>query len=179
MTEENKIPTPKDWNWLITSEDVAKIKMNDRETVNKVYFDNYERLKRIALKKAYKFCKRDMWEDCLNQIYIDLPLYDYTNALTLSRGIVSTAYRVINPNRFLSLDAEYDYEKGNVLALLDRIPVDGFVELAQKESEKKVLKIIAEQTGLNDLQRDTLVAIAFRCAMYRGIFNYEFARISS
>ena len=50
------------WHWRITLADIEKIKANDRETVNRVYFDNLEKFRKMALKYCFKCRNYDFLE---------------------------------------------------------------------------------------------------------------------
>ena len=177
---EKAIPVPGNWHWAITPEDVNGLKAVDRETVNRVYFANYDKF----CKCAYNFCrKRNKFsyvDDCVQQIYLDLPLYDYTNALTFFRGLTKTfihcSYWGFRSVSFFSPVGRN--KDGEDLLLIDCLGVDVFKALEEAEDgERQALKIISAQTALNDNEKDFLTAVAFKCRPYRGLFNDEYRRL--
>lgn len=69
----------------ITREQAIKVNLNDVETINKVYFDNIKVFTAFARFYQYKktygakvYCA----EDILQQVYVDLRYYDFTNDST-------------------------------------------------------------------------------------------------
>ena len=83
----------KQWQgWKITPEQIEKIKQNDREAIDKFYFDNYSRFSLMA--KGYAIKRQNMGlgqfcaEDMLQNLYIDLPVLNYDT----SGKFVSSAF---------------------------------------------------------------------------------------
>lgn len=174
------IPTPENWHWAITPEDVKKIKAVDRDTIDRVYFANLEQFSKCAFLFCRKRGKRSFFEDCVQQIYLDLPNYDYTNVGTFWRGILKTFRRCCcNPFRVVSLFATIGRNKdGDELTLIDVLGEDVFKALEEREDgERQAIRIISAQTALSDNERDFLTAVAFRCTPYRGLYNDEYKRL--
>ena len=186
MNEEYKkdIPTATTWHWAITPEDVERIKANDRETINRVYFDNLRKFERIAhkyiaVKRAVGLdIDRTLAEDIRQQIYIDLPLYDYTNTLTFYYGLARTCYNVVFGK------SAFGYERLDKNAFDDSasgfgqrfIAEDIADNLEREESEKRALYAIGNQRALTNSQKDMLTAYALRVRCYYGIFETEYKR---
>ena len=87
------IPTPETgWHWKITPEQVKAIKANDREAINAAYFDNYQKFAKIG----YNFCRRvhdyNDREDFLQQVYVDMPMFDYTVTYFYGRSMDKPFY---------------------------------------------------------------------------------------
>lgn len=171
-----KSKNPTNWHWKITPEQIPKIKANDRDTINRVYFDNLSTFRAMA----GKYCRHtqlfDFFEDCIQQIYVDLPKYRYDDAKALYWGIRTSFIFASLANRHCcaSLDARLSDDEDENLTLLDCIGVDGFKESEEREQARNVLSIIAEQVQLTEQQRDMLTAFAFGCRVYRGIFSDEY-----
>ena len=170
---------PKNWHWKITPSQIARIGLNDRETINFVYFDNLPKFRKLAVKYCYHAQDFSFLEDCIQQIYIDLPRYDYTNTKTLFYSIKKSFRRASGLKRihFISLNEPVTEDESRTVA--DYLEVDGFAELEEKEQDRNVLSIIAEQTHLTEIQRDQLTAFAFGVALYRGLFAYEYKQAYS
>ncbi len=162
------------WHWRITLADIEKIKANDRETVNRVYFDNLEKFRKMALKYCFKCCNYDFLEDCNNQIYVDMTEYDYSSRLSLWWDIQTSFRRASMATRLPPLSLEAPLSEDGEKTLLDTLETDGFAELEEREHARNVLEIIAEQEQLTETQRDMLTAIAFGVALYRGIYAEEY-----
>ena len=167
------------WHWKITPEQIERIKANDRETVNSVYLDNLLTFRKMAFKYCRNARKWDCVGDCVNQIYVDLTDYDFTDTKTLFWSIYKSFRRACMSVRVpvVSLDKPLLDEEGATFG--DMIGVDGFEELERKEHECSVLEIIAEQTQLTDRQRDELTAFAFGIKAYRGLYAEEFRQAHS
>lgn len=80
--EDGKTPGT-GWHWKITPEQIERLKAKDIETLNKVYFDNLEKFKRIGLSFCCKSRNYDFYGDFLNQVYVDLPFYRFDNLGTM------------------------------------------------------------------------------------------------
>lgn len=188
--EKRVLPGPGEWHWLITADDVAAIKAGDRNAVDRVYFANLQKFGRIANSFVRKNRNIDFRykDDIKQQIYIDLPTYDYTNVSTLYCGILRSCYAAIFFRNSIGAKS-YDvpaYSHGRSgdgsdmnETVLDRfVPACDMSEFAvlRDESELRVLKVIAGQKKLTERQKDMLTALAFRVRIYPGIFAYEYAR---
>ena len=175
---ENAIPTPENWHWAITPDDVKKIKAVDRETINRVYFDNLFKFRSMA----GKFCRdhrcRSRWyEDMVQQIYVDLPKYNYTNRRTFANGIIKSFWSVFKGVSFGNCGSFETALSDDDKSLADVIGVDTFNFIIDHEDDdKQVLTIISTQDHLTDLQRDFLTAVAFACTPYRGLYAEEYRR---
>lgn len=162
------------WHWKITPEDTARIKAGDRETVNRVYFDNLSIFRKMAGKYCFYAGSYDFYEDCIQQIYIDMTCYDYTNAKSLYWSIRKSFRRasMLTTVPTVSLESPVTDDGDKVLG--DYIGVDGFAELDEKEHARNVLSLIGEQKQLTERQRDQLTAFAFGVAAYRGLYEWEY-----
>lgn len=183
MTSERELPTPANWHWAITPDDVDKIKAINYETLNRVYFANLDTFTRMAKNFCYyRSVQYSLWRDCVNQIYVDLPCYNYTNVQTFAKGLkrsfYSAVYTTCSPYSTISLNISIDDEDGRTLEdIIIAKPITEDLEI--KENEKLVLECIAKQSKLTETQQDTLVAYAFKCSLYKGIFKYEYDRLNS
>lgn len=172
--------TPDKWHWAITPEQIEKIKANNRDTINQVYFDNLDKFKRIARKYCFKYRKWWAFGDMLNQIYLDLPSYKYTSAKTFYRSIRKSVYNAVYMNGFatLSLDAMlFDDKTRNLMTMIPAPEYDSDKYTEYEKSAKRVLQGIARQTQLNERGRDILTARALNISCYAGVFRYEYANI--
>ena len=180
---ENAKYTPTNWHWIITPEQIEKIKANDRDTINKVYFDNYDKFKRIAFNKCLKWHCLQFIDDCIQQVYLDLPKYNFTDGRRLFNSICKSFHIACGHNgiKAFSLDAPKGGNNENKQTLFDyladNVGADFYEQKReQHENERHALNIIAAQTQLSDKDKDILTAIAFGCAAYRGVFAYAFAQ---
>lgn len=177
---ENIKFTPQGWHWKITPEQIEKIKERDRDTVNKVYFDNYDKFERLAKWYCDIIKRRELVDDCTQQIYADIIDYDYTDTRTLFYSIRRSFWTACGCRTtkydFVSLD-ETLYDDGETI-LADILPstYDITQEAENKENERHALELIAAQTHLSDKNKDILTAIAFGCLAYQGLFAYEYAQ---
>lgn len=176
---ENEKYLPTGWHWKITPEQIEKIKQRDRDTVNKVYFDNLRQFKRMA----YNYCRKNKlysyYRDCYQQIYIDLPYFRFDTCRELAFSIKNSFARACMSCKkvILSLDKPLRDD--------DRVYEDLFEsydtpekKYDDKEHERHVLEIIAAQKHLTERERDILTAYAFDCLVYKGLFAYEYAQIA-
>ena len=167
--------TPDKWHWKITPEQIAKIKAGERETVNRVYMDNLDKFRRIAWRYCDSIKRLDIVLDCIQQIYIDLPVYDFTDTGKLYWSIRKSfrAAGMLTRRPCVSLDAPLTYN--GEITLADTIAgEDCFAALEERENALTVLDIIEEQTQLTELQRDQLTALAFGVSLYRGLYAEEY-----
>lgn len=170
--------TPENWHWDITPEDVKKIKAVDRETINRVYFSNLAKFKNIAGRYCFYIIRDSSYfEDCVQQIYVDLDKFDYTNVQTFYWSILNSCRRARCASfREVSLFTPViTNDKGKDKTLLDILWKDYFAELEERETgEEKALLMIKSQTALSELEKDFLTAIAFCVRPYEGLFNDEY-----
>lgn len=83
----------------ITREEAIKVNLGDVKTLNKVYFENIKVFTSFA--RYYQYNKNDgakiyFAEDILQQIYVDLKYYDFTNESTARRCLNITCVSVNN-----------------------------------------------------------------------------------
>lgn len=166
--------TPDCWHWAITPADIEEIKAGNRDTVNRVYFDNYEKFKKISRKFCYRYFSPQLIEDFLQQVYLDLPKYDFSNAKTFFSGLLAS-FLTLKFGRSVKTTS---YEKelfadddGKTLLDILKAPE------VQSESERKAenaaaLRLIDLQRQLTEAQKDYLTAVAFGCAVFKGLFDY-------
>ena len=169
---------PSGWHWKITPEQIEKIKERDLDTVNQVYFDNLDKFKAMA----YNFCySREVsycFEDCVQQVYVDLLDYDFSNSKRLFWSIRNSFYRACPPLLSGTVSLFTPIKGADDIALMDCIEALDEVDAEQRkqEQERHVLAIIAEQKQLNDKDKDILTAYALNCLCYRGLFAYEYTK---
>lgn len=171
MTENNEEKfIPPYWHWAITCEQIKEIKNGNRTTINKVYFDNYEKFKRIVAKFCGDKKKYSYRLDCLQQCYVDLPLFNFTNCKTLYKSIVGCCLEVVySTMRAISYDKQFDDDEH---CFLDYIACCEMTSTDEYNSEnKRVYDIITAQNQLTILQKDLLVSIAFGCEYRKGLYN--------
>lgn len=172
------ITTPENWHWNISPEEVQKIKAVDRETIDRVYFSNLEKFKGIVGKYCYHIIRDPYYiNDCLQQIYVDLDKFDYTNNRTFYYSLIN-CFRRARRHSTLEISLFTPVKgKDNDRELADFLGKDFFAELEERETgEEKALVMIKSQTELTDLERDFLTAVAFRVRPYEGLFYEEFTR---
>lgn len=171
---------PLSWRFQVESDQIEKIKACDCKALETFYFLNYEKIRALALSYCRKNGCYDLLEDCLNQVFVDLPQYDFLNDLNFYwcfRHSFSRAC-LLSRQTVVSLDAPVSSDNDDEMFTLGKcIGVDGFTELERKEDEQAVLKLIAAQSSLSDLARDQLTGFAFNCKVYRGLFRDEYSQV--
>ncbi len=168
---------PTGWHWKITPDQIEKIKKRDRDTVNQVYFDNLDKFKMMA----YRFCgiRRvySIFQDCVQQIYVDMCDYDYTNRRTLFWSIRHSFYKC----RYSRFD---EVSLSTPIGGMDKLTIGDCLSYTddsdeKNEHERHVLEVIAAQTALSNRNKDLLTAYAFDCLCYEGLFEYEYSKACS
>jgi len=87
-----------DWRgWIITEEQAKAIKNKDMKACEKFYFDNLERIKSMAYKYVKKRHLADAgkqydYDDCINGLFVDLPVLGYKNGRDISNSIIHSFY---------------------------------------------------------------------------------------
>lgn len=188
--KQRDIPTPENWHWKITPEDIEKIKANDRDTINRVYFDNLPKFAKVA--RGYIWRSRAVGryidfgyvQDIINEIYLRLPLCSFVN-------VQHFYYSLLNICRFavygkvsrckiaLSLDEDFaKNEKSEGFETYEsRLLTASYVNemnLELEDNEKKILCAIGNQKQLTAKQKDFLTAYVLHVRPYDGIFDYEY-----
>lgn len=169
--------TPDKWHWAITPEQIEKIKANDRDTINQVYFDNFDKFKRIARKFCFTCRKWWAFGDIINQIYLDLSCYKYATAKTFYGGIRKSIYNAIYMNGFSTLSLDEMLFNDKTRTFITMIPApeyDPDKDTEYEKSVKRVLQGIARQTQLKERGRDLLTARALNIPFYAGVFEHEY-----
>ena len=167
--------TPDSWHWKITADQIANIKAGDRETVNRVYLENLDKFKRIAWRYCEDINRLDIVHDCIQQIYVDLPVYDFRDTGKFYCSIRNSFRAAGMLTRRPCVSLETPLTDDGEITLGDAIVgADGFAEMDEEESACAVLDMIAEQTQLTEYQRDQMTALAFGVALYRGIYAEEY-----
>ena len=171
--------------WKITSEQADKIKRFDIDSLNKVYFDNLQYIKRLSA--CIGRCNRvyNYFEDLVQQAYIVLPYCSFADDKALTKSLSRLLRSTVFSRPCVSLDAPIGKGKKpdeeNSTTIGDLIGVDGFkgTEFAEiqpvdtEENLQSALDIICEQSFLTKKQKDILTAIAFNVDYYSGIYEKE------
>ena len=86
--------------WICTEKQLKKIKNNNNLAINKFFNDNYKIIYGMARKFFYNhiyiFGNTIDINDLINQVYIDLPLYNFDNKTKLYYSIVYGSFYCIN-----------------------------------------------------------------------------------
>ena len=173
--------TPANWHWAITPQQIDEIKQGNRDTIDKVYFDNLQKLRRIVFNFCRKRDKQQFFDDCLQQIYVDLQNYRFNNSMTFFWSIKRSCYyaygfRKSEVRAYISLDSPLQSQgskrqEQSSRTLADTIPAIEFDELEEQEQEKRVLTIL-DSLELSEQDKDVMTAIAFGCAVQRGLYAW-------
>ena len=137
------------WHWNITPEQIERIKANDRETIDKVYAENMKKFRAIGC----GFCRRarcfDCYEDFLQQIYVDLRIYDYTDTKKFYYSLKRSFHRArLYNGREISLETELCGDEEYTLAdtVADDFNIDEYVTTAEtvKETAPEAFSLLNE-----------------------------------
>lgn len=179
VNKETSLQVPSNWHWSITQQQIEYIKQGNRDVINKIYIDNYDKFCKIFRNFCFKGCNKSFYDDCVQQCYLDLPLYDYTNRETLFYSLFNTYCKVcyggskhIARKNLVYYDAllSDDSDETFLNKISEQVPSIFVDEAEAIEEDKRVLAIIQSQPQLTDLQRDYLVAVAYSLKMRRGLY---------
>lgn len=84
-------------DWQFTQEQAEAIKNGDISARNKFYTDNYQQIRRLAqsyCKKETHIRCRDLVEDMVNQVYLDLPYLRYDDKAYFNYTLYKSFYYV-------------------------------------------------------------------------------------
>ena len=162
--------------WIVNEKTLTGLKNRNRKYIDIFYFDNLSHFK--ALCKNYSIKKKcfDLWEDCLQNIYISLYFADYSNEKAFYDFIIKSFLGIFPVSSLLSLDMLLDRRDGKdgKSTLYSFISIkNNFKSYDTEKHLKNVLRIIGEQTQLTNYQKDVLTSIAFNVEFYRGIYEKE------
>lgn len=164
------LATPATWHWAITPQQVEEIKQGNRDTINAVYFDNLPKFRKIVGSFCYEHNKRDFAEDCLQQIYIDLPAYNFANLSTFFRSLLVTLRNIVWERvRLVSIEQPISGSKFTYADVLRAQYTDDAEEL---ENDRRILQIIDTQKHLSNANKDYLVAVAYGMPVRRGLYEH-------
>lgn len=181
MSRTYNISTPENWHWKITPQQIQEIKQGNRDTLATVYFDNLPTFRRVV----YNICRRHnllcFFEDCLQQIFVDLEHYHFENTkrfyssllvsclIAFGASFKSVPFKYCisleTPLRSVVKEQEFD---GNTLA--DTLVAKECFEDTDNEENKRLVEIIEGQ-HLTPAQSDLLCALGIGCNYRRGLFN--------
>ena len=158
-TRPSEVMTDKG-NWVFEDGDIFKIKLADADAMSKFYFANYEMLRRMARafeRRWYWFPGYD-WEEALQQVFVDLPHYDYSSRRRLYYSIVcgtflrapyggiTMPYNPVYKYRHLSIDAQFEDGEENYYMLdkfVQALPIDEILAAPDKfANDSVVFKIL-------------------------------------
>lgn len=96
MEEEIRVTDPEEqlpdfWRYKVTASQIAGIKAGDRAAVREFFNANYDTITMCARKYYWKFWdlrhNQYTMDDYINQIYCDIPLYNYKNSYEIWMGM--------------------------------------------------------------------------------------------
>lgn len=162
--------TPENWHWKISPQDVVLLKQKDIATINKVYFANFEKFKKIVYNR---YPLQDI-EDALQSIYVLLPYLDYTDQKTFFYSLLDGCRELVYGHsdalkNYLSFDFLYN-EDGNNLYNCVYFIGD---ELGNDDGGRRVVEFLDRQRNLSPAQKDLLCAHALGVFNYKGVFEDE------
>lgn len=156
--------------WQFTEEQIKLIKNNDIDAITKFYFDNYK----IIYFMAHKFVRGRkrmgnfsyMVEDLLQQVFVDIPYYNFSSRVGLYYGIVKGSFlrcyeggilssqeKFISYAKILSIDTPIN-DKSNSNYLIDCYstfddPINILEEITDREQKDKRIIEFLEKTIKN------------------------------
>lgn len=175
--EDGKTPGT-GWHWKITPEQIERLKAKDIETLNKVYFDNLEKFKRIGITFCLKARDFYFYDDFLNQVYVDLPFYHFENLSKFYMSLNTSFKRCRCFSRY-EISIETPIDGTNELTLGDTV-ADGEdiadrTERAEavEEFAPKFFNVVQKITGKdeNDEELRELVEYVFTGYTYAQILR--------
>lgn len=87
-----------DWRgWKITEQQINLIKSGDISARDTFYFDNYERIKKMAKHYVYKrnlsaFGRAYDYEDCVSGVYLDISMFSFESGRNISLNIINSFF---------------------------------------------------------------------------------------
>ncbi|NCA93229.1 hypothetical protein EOM82_08355, partial [bacterium] len=87
--------------WIFTEDLIHRIKQREMTAITEFYNSNYDVLLRMAKKFVYTqkhFMNTYIYDvdDCIQQVFIDLPYYDYSSRIGLYMCIVKGSFLMSN-----------------------------------------------------------------------------------
>lgn len=82
------------WNgWKITNEQATAIKNGDKEARFRFYIDNLARIRKMARNYTHRNSRCvGLMADMVQNIFCDIPLFDFTNGASVSRSVYRSFY---------------------------------------------------------------------------------------
>ena len=179
-------------NWIFEDGDIFKIKLADADAMSKFYFANYERLKRMA--RAFKsrryWGQGYDWEEMLQQVFIDLPYYDYSSRSKLYSSIVygtflrapyggiTVPYNPVYNYRHLSIDAQFEDGEENYYMLdkfVQALPIDEILAAPEKFANDSVVFKILRKAYKNKDELNRMYCHIFTDLKPKDIKGDEYA----
>lgn len=130
MEEEIRVINPEEqlpdfWIYKISAAEIDRIKSGDKQAIRQFFNDNYELIRNCARKFYWKFMdlRHNQYciDDYINQIYCDIPLYNYKNSYEIWTGMrLSCSYL---PGGGVSCSKRYKVDVLNALRISINAPV--------------------------------------------------------
>lgn len=105
--------------WQFTEDQIYKIKMQNPKAIAKFYIDNEKLIKRMACKFIRR--KVDLFRDysyllgdLINQVYVDLPYYDFSSRIDLFSDIFKGSFAKVNDGGITAKDNTYKANRFNL-----------------------------------------------------------------
>lgn len=170
MEDKNYIKIMEDKGpWKFSNETITKLKQWNPKAMQEFYYDNLE----IITKMAYKFVRNrvDLFrdysydvQDLIQQVYIDLPYYDFRSRINLwycivkgsflrvnEGGITTSNNRIVRNSLIFSYDAPVKGKSESSSYLLDKCsytcnPIDILIEKEERENKDNEICSFLERT---------------------------------
>ena len=98
--------------WRFTDDLIIRIKQGDTAAIAELYNANYDIFAGMARKYIWKqrnLCRNFLYEfdDLIQQVYVDIPYYDYSSRCNLYYCIVKGSFMRVNDGGILSAQSKY------------------------------------------------------------------------
>ncbi len=179
------------YGWIYTPEEVEEIKKSNVEAMTSFYYNNYNHI--LSICKGCLFKRKCIYgqgnivelDDLLNQVFIDLPCYDFTRLyreiLKTCYGICYGGYRGYKNGSILtvSLDTVISKPKEKILTIADMLEdkTDYFnlsEELAEREEKDKRLFAFLDNHIKDEKHRNEVFCVAFTDIPLKEIKGNEY-----
>lgn len=161
------VPTPENWHWKITPQDIAKLRLEDVPTMTKVYFDNYKKFQKIAYRRF-----KDFEEDAMQSIYVALPYSKHREEILVRLEAVLARVKAERMRQYVRQVLGEALDRAVKLELLDKSPMRWVDNVKHRQKLGKALTRRERAEFMRKLEGSPLKAL-FEFYLWTGCRRSE------
>lgn len=160
---------------IINESVINELQFASKEKREEFFIKNIGFIKAMAFNFVRKRMRYSDFDDCVQQVFVDMYNYDYTSIKAFFNCVYRSFYKTQAKISTLSLNATISQTED--FTFEDIIADTRETEEEEREHSKKVIEILDKLSNLTLYDKDNLLSFSFGCGMYKGIFEYAKTQI--